>query len=84
LKLSDTNADNFAERGKKRFVIALADNDANPAPEEVRRALNELGVNMLPLDIFGTAAADSVVALVGEYGNATYRLKPDAIQNISS
>jgi hypothetical protein len=53
----------------------------NPTSKEVSTAINELGVNMVPLDIV-TDDIQVIKGLVDEYSNQTYRPKPTAIRNI--
>ena len=79
--MSQQKKDAFATKGKARFVIAMPGAMANPTPAEVDVALRELGVNMVPLDIFGGAIEDTK-KLVAEYSNQTYSAKPAALQNI--
>lgn len=81
MALSPTKADAFAVRGKSRFVIAMPDPIKNPSSGQLRRAIDELGVNMVPLDIFSDKTED-VKSLVDDYANMTYRPKPAAMRNI--
>jgi hypothetical protein len=71
--------DAFATRGKGRFVIAMPGALTNPAPAQLDRALTDLGVNMVPLDIFGVPLEESK-KLVEEYGGKAYKSKPAALR----
>ena len=71
--------DAFATRGKGRFVIAMPGAMTNPAPAQLDRALTDLGVNMVPLDIFGVALEESK-KLVEEYAGTAYKSKPAALR----
>jgi hypothetical protein len=77
----NARADAFALKGKRRFVIAMPNPLENPTPKELSRAINEFGVNMVPLDIF-TPAPEEARALVMEYTGMSYRPKPAALRNV--
>jgi hypothetical protein len=79
LALSSTNKDAFAARGKRRFVIAMGDRLTNPTPTQLNIALNGLGINALPIDIF-TDSSTNILLLSNEYNNKSYRPKPVALQ----
>ncbi len=81
LDLSAAKKEAFAIKGKSRLVIAMTDPLKNPTSKEVSTAINELGVNMVPLDIV-TDDIQVIKGLVDEYSNQTYRPKPTAIRNI--
>lgn len=79
LSLSTTKKDAFATKGKGRFVIAMASAMANPTVKELDAARNELGVNMVPIDLYdGDLAATKL--LIEEYSNKTYSSKPAALR----
>jgi len=82
LALSGLKKDSFAARGKRRFVIAMSERLVNPTPTELNTALNALGVNTVPIDIF-TEDSSNVVLLSNEYENKSYRAKPVALQYTS-
>jgi hypothetical protein len=77
--LSRAKADAFAVRGRKRFVIALPSQKANPTPAVLAGLLNEYGVNMVPLDIFSEPIAETV-KLVRPYEKQSIRAKPAALR----
>lgn len=76
---SATQADAFALKGRRRFVIAMPNPLKNPTASELSRAINEFGVNIVPLDIF-TPPPETTKALVQEYTAMTYRPKPAGLR----
>jgi hypothetical protein len=82
LTLSPANAEAFAEKAKKKYVIAIGSRTKNPTVKELDKAINTLGVNSVPLDIFTDDTA-TVMNLVSEYANMPYHPKPAALRNIS-
>ena len=82
LGLSTVNKEAFAMKGKRRFVIAMGERTTNPSPEQVAIALNRLGVNVIPIDIF-TGDDRDVLLLTNEYTNKTFQQKPANLQYIS-
>jgi len=82
LNLSGGAASNFAGKSRRRYVIAMPSRTTNPSVKDVDKAINTLGVNAIPIDIFTSPTAD-VMAIVGEYANMPYHPKPTALRNIS-
>lgn len=80
LALSAAKSDSFATRGKRRFVIAMPDPLKNPTVPALDKALNELGINMVPLDIF-QEDLNAVKQLRDLYDAKSYRAKPAALQH---
>lgn len=80
LKLSDNESDTFAAGSKSKFVIAMTSQLKNPEPEDLDIALNTLGVNAVPIDIF-SSDIEGVKELVGEYASLTFRPKPLGLRN---
>jgi hypothetical protein len=79
LRLGAAKRDAFAGRGKGRYVIAMPGAMANPSPAELERALKDLGVNLVPLDIFSVPLEESK-KLVEVYEGASYKSKPAALR----
>jgi hypothetical protein len=79
LSLSSANMDAFASRSKKRYVIAMGDRAKNPTVAQLDIALNRLGVNVVPLDIF-TDTDRSIMLLANVHGNKPFTLKPTNLQ----
>lgn len=77
--LSAAKQEAFAATGKTRYVIAMGPRTTNPTPTEVDTALNSLGVNAVPIDIFTPSTKDAALIL-NEYYDMTYRKKPVALQ----
>jgi hypothetical protein len=80
LKLSDARASKFAGKSKKTYVIAMPSRTKNPTTNDIDTAINTLGVNAVPLDIFTDT---SVTNLVAEYSNMPYHPKPVALRSVS-
>lgn len=80
LNLSEKKAEAFAAQAKSTFVIAMPSQLKNPKVKELDTAINSLGINVVPIDIFSDSV-ESVQALVEEYSNMTFRPKPVALQN---
>jgi hypothetical protein len=83
LALTGQRADNFASKGKSRFVIAMTDPMQNPGDRDIDKALNDLGVNMIPIDIF-SGNLDDTKKILDAYGNKTWRQKPLALRKVAS
>lgn len=81
LLLSSAKKDSFAEKAKKRYVIAMGARTKNPVTADLDTALNQLGLNAIPLDIFTDPTAD-VMQLTTEYANMPYHPKPSTLRNI--
>jgi hypothetical protein len=82
LALSKTAANSFAAKGRSRYVIAMPSRTTNPTAANVDKAINTLGVNVVPLDIF-TDTTDNVKNIVSEYAFMPYHPKPTALRNIA-
>jgi hypothetical protein len=82
ISLSASKQESFAATGKKRFVIAMGPRTTNPTPAEINTALNVLGVNAIPIDIF-TPSTKETALLLNEHSDMTYRKKPPALQYTS-
>jgi hypothetical protein len=78
-RLGSAKRDAFAVKGKGRLVIAMPGAAANPAPKQLDAALKDLGVNMVPLDIFGVPLEESK-PLVAAYEGKSYKSKPTALR----
>jgi hypothetical protein len=74
LSLNTENIDQFTFKNKSTFVIAMTPQLDNPSVEQLDLALNTIGVNVVPLDIFSTDLKE-VVRLVGEYSGMSFRPK---------
>jgi len=80
LSLSSSASNSFAAKAKNRYVIAMAERTKNPTAKDVDKAINTLGVNVVPLDIFTDATA-TVMNIVSEYANMSYHPKPVALRS---
>ena len=83
LTLSPQKMDAFAAQAKNQFVIAMPSQMANPTVDELDKAKNLLGVNMIPLDIF-SHGLEEVTALVKEYDGNSFYPKPVGLRNTNS
>jgi hypothetical protein len=79
LSLSDSAATTFAAKAKNRYVIAMGDRITNPTVKEIDRAINTLGINVVPLDIF-TPSTATIMDITSEYANMSYHPKPVALR----
>jgi hypothetical protein len=77
--LSPAKQEAFAATGKSRYVIAMGPRTTNPTPSEVDTALNTLGVNAIPIDIF-TPSPKETALLLNEHSDMAFRKKPFALQ----
>jgi hypothetical protein len=82
LSLSSSKKESFAATGKKRFVIAMGPRTTNPTPSEMNIALNTLGVNAIPIDIF-TPSIKETALLLNEHSDMAFRKKPFSLQYTS-
>jgi hypothetical protein len=64
---------------KGKFTIALPSNEGNPSAASLDQTLNEVGINLVPLDFFSVPAED-INALKAKYTNGHRKNKP---QNLS-
>lgn len=80
LKLSSKSMDTFAEKNKSRYSIAMGERTINPNLADINIALNSLGINAIPIDIF-TAPNTEVVEFTEEYSNMSYHPKPAALRS---
>ncbi len=78
--LGEKAMDTFAQRAKSRFVIAMPGQVGNPSKAEIETALNRLGVNVLPLNLFGESAADLQKKLGLWKGQRFLHVKPPALR----
>jgi hypothetical protein len=78
--LSERAMDSFAQRAKSRFVIAMPGQIGNPSKAEIETALNRLGVNVLPLNLFGESATDLQKKLSLWKGQRFLHVKPPALR----
>jgi hypothetical protein len=54
---------------------------ANPTVKDLDTAINLLGINMVPLDIFSDTF-DNVKTLVKKYDSSDFRLKPVGLRQV--
>jgi hypothetical protein len=74
--LSPTEALTFAKANRERFVIALPSQIGNPSAEEITTALTTLGVNVLPMNMFGETATSLKTKVSIWNGDPFTKLKP--------
>jgi len=78
--LNEKAGDSFANRAKTRFVIAMPGQIGNPSKADIEMAMNRLGVNVLPLNLFGESAADLQKKLGLWKGQRFLHVKPPALR----
>jgi hypothetical protein len=81
LAMTPQEMEKFAMKGRKRFVIAMGQRTQNPSPKEVEVAINTLGINSIPIDIF-TDSTEDVTSIVREYSSQPYHPKPTALRSV--
>jgi hypothetical protein len=82
LGLSAQKQEAFALRTKQQFIIAMPSAMKNPSAAELGTAINTLGINMVPLDIFSDSL-DTVKGLVSTYSNMPFRPMPAALRSMA-
>lgn len=83
VSMTEAEKDAFAAKGKNRYVIAMPPRLMNPKAQQLSTAINNLGINVVPLDIF-TDSTKEVMNLTSEYANMPYHPKPVILRNIRS
>ena len=78
LELSEKDAMAFALKGKTRYVIAMP--SENPESDDLEKALETLGVNMVPVD-FLLEEADDALDYMEAYDNTAW---PEKIASLRS
>jgi len=75
-RMSSNDMMNFAKAGRERFVIAIPQQIGNPSADDIKGALSTMGVNVLPLNMFGEdyASIKSKVSIWN--GEPLNKLKP--------
>jgi hypothetical protein len=81
ISMTTAEQEAFAAKGKKRYVIAMPPRMKNPTVEQLSTAINTLGINAVPVDIFSDTT-DAVMNLMSEYANMPYHPKPVVLRNI--
>lgn len=82
ISMTQAEQEAFAAKGKKRYVIAMPPRLKNPTVEQLSTAINTLGINAVPIDIF-TDTTTGVMDLTSEYSNMPYHPKPIVLRNMS-
>jgi hypothetical protein len=72
----------FSMRTMQQLVIAMPSALQNPSKKDLDIALNTVGVNTIPLDIFSDSLAN-VKTLVGEYSSMSYKPIPIALRALN-
>lgn len=71
----------FAMKGKNRFVIAMPGQREQVTQTEINTLLETAGVNTVPMNIFGNSGPDIHSQLVLWQGNTFFRMKPVMLQS---
>jgi hypothetical protein len=83
LTMPEKEKDVFAQTHKTRFVIAMPGQMSNPPKKSVEEAMNRLGVNLVPLNLFGVR--EELKKTLGLWPNDKFlRTRPPALQVLSS
>lgn len=79
VRLSDSEKKTWATRNKDIFTIALPSQNTNPSEEALQTALTNLGVNIVPLDIFSFEAVQTR-RLTEILERKTWKMRPLALR----
>jgi hypothetical protein len=71
----------FAMKGKSRFVIAMPGQTEEVKQTEIDKLLKTAGVNTVPMNLFGKSVPDVKAQLTLWGGNTFFRMKPVLIQS---
>lgn len=77
LAIGGTLVKTFAANAKNTFTIAMPDRTTNPTPAEFNNALDNYGINAIPIDIFSDIP-ENILQMASEYDNMAYFPKPAA------
>jgi len=79
LGIKGTLVKTFATNAKNTFTIAMPDRTTNPTPADFKKALDEYGINAIPIDIFSDTP-ENVLQMASEYNNMAFFPKPAALR----
>ena len=80
--ISGKMRDDYAVRGKGRFVIAMPTMTDTPSQAEIQSMMTSMGVNVVPMNLFGATDPD-VKKQVDSWATAPfYNLKPIMLQSM--
>lgn len=79
VNLSEAERKTWAARHKDTFTIALPSQNKNPSEEDFNLAITNLGVNIVPLDIF-SFDANSTSRLTQLLERKTWKMRPLALR----
>lgn len=82
-KKSEPNKEkqDFAIKGKSRFVIAMPGQTDNIKMKDVEKLLSTAGVNTVPMNLFGKSDPEIRDQIAIWNGNPFYRMKPALLQS---
>lgn len=80
--ISGKARDDYAMRGKTRFVIAMPSTMDTPSQDDINTMLTTMGVNTVPMNLFGNTNADINKQLTTWAKKPFYRLKPVLLQSV--
>jgi hypothetical protein len=82
-KKSEPNKEkqDFAIKGKSRFVIAMPGQTDNIKMKDVEKLLSTAGVNTVPMNLFGKSDPEIRDQISIWNGNPFYRMKPALLQS---
>ena len=82
MKMSKKEQDAFAAAARGQFVIAMPSQSGNPSLPDLKNAINSLGLNVVPLNLFGESVADLRAKLALWSSNRFLQVKPVALQDM--
>jgi len=71
----------FAMKGKTRFVIAMPGQTEEVKQRDIQRIMKELGVNTVPINLFGKMSQEILPQIKSWEGNPLYKMKPVMLQS---
>ena len=81
--LSEKDQDDFALKGKTRFVIAMPSQTGNPSIGDIENVLDHTAVNCIPFNLFGESSESLNPKLLLWKGGALYKGKSANLQALN-
>jgi len=80
-KMTTKQRATFAQKGKKRFTIAMPDQMSDPSQDSIKDLLTTTGVNVIPVNLLGRTYQDIAGNLTAWGKTPFYNIKPLALQS---
>jgi len=82
--MNTTKKQAFAQKGKTRFTIAMPNSMTEPSTYDMNELLSTTGVNVIPMELFGTLYQDIKPKLELWETTPFYKLKPPALLSVKT